>query len=75
MDIQNIPIWAFILVGFVAQMIDGALGMAYGVSSTTVLVSLGVPQKFASADVHATEVVITGITGLSQRKSSAALTR
>lgn len=65
MDIQNIPIWAFILVGFVAQMIDGALGMAYGVSSTTVLVSLGVPQKFASAAVHASEVVTTGISGLS----------
>ena len=60
MDIQNIPIWAFILVGFVAQMIDGALGMAYGVSSTTVLVSLGVPQKFASAAVHASEVGTTG---------------
>ncbi len=65
MDIQNIPIWAFILVGFVAQMIDGALGMAYGVSSTTILASLGVPQKFASAAVHASEVVTTGISGLS----------
>lgn len=65
MDIQSIPIWAFILVGFVAQMIDGALGMAYGVSSTTILAALGVPQKFASAAVHASEVVTTGISGLS----------
>ncbi len=65
MDIQEIPIWAFILVGFVAQMIDGALGMAYGVSSTTILTSLGVPQKFASAAVHASEVVTTGVSGLS----------
>lgn len=65
MDIQSIPIWAFILVGFVAQMIDGALGMAYGVSSTTILASLGVPQKFASAAVHASEVVTTGISGFS----------
>lgn len=65
MDIQGIPIWAFILVGFAAQMIDGALGMAYGVSSTTILTSLGVPQKFASAAVHASEVVTTGISGLS----------
>lgn len=65
MDIQNIPIWAFILVGFVAQMIDGALGMAYGVSSTTILNSLGIPQKFASAAVHAAEVVTTGISGIS----------
>ncbi len=65
MDIQSIPIWAFIVVGFVAQMIDGALGMAYGVSSTTILAALGVPQKFASAAVHASEVVTTGISGLS----------
>lgn len=65
MDINDIPIWAFILVGFVAQMIDGALGMAYGVSSTTILSSLGVPQKFASAAVHAAEVVTTGVSGLS----------
>ncbi len=65
MDIQDIPIWAFILVGFVAQMIDGALGMAYGVTSTTILNSLGVPQKFASAAVHAAEVVTTGVSGFS----------
>ena len=64
MDIQSIPIWAFIIVGFVAQMIDGALGMAYGVSSTTILAALGVPQRFASASVHASEVITTGISGL-----------
>jgi uncharacterized membrane protein YfcA len=58
-------IWVFILTGFVAQMIDGALGMAYGVSSNTLLLSLGVPPRFASAAVHAAEVVTTGISGLS----------
>ena len=46
---MDLNIFVFILVGFVAQLIDGALGMAYGVSSTTFLTSLGVPQKFASA--------------------------
>ncbi len=65
MDLQTLPIWAFIIAGFVAQMIDGALGMAYGVTSTTILTSLGVPNKFASAAVHASEVVTTGISGLS----------
>ncbi len=65
MAIQDLPIWVFVLVGFAAQMIDGALGMAYGVSSTTLLSSFGVPQKFASASVHAAEVVTTGISGLS----------
>lgn len=42
----------FILVGFVAQMIDGALGMAFGVISNTLLISLGVPPASASAIVH-----------------------
>jgi hypothetical protein len=55
----------FALVGFVAQMIDGALGMAYGVTATTVLLSLGVPPKFASASVHAAEIVTTGVSGVS----------
>jgi uncharacterized membrane protein YfcA len=55
----------FIVVGFIAQMIDGALGMAYGVSSNTFLLSLGIPPAVASASVHAAEVVTTGISGLS----------
>jgi uncharacterized protein len=55
----------FAMVGFLAQMVDGALGMAYGVTATTVLLSLGVPPKFASASVHAAEVVTTGVSGLS----------
>jgi uncharacterized protein len=54
----------FIVIGFIAQMIDGALGMAYGVSSNTFLLSLGIPPAAASASVHAAEVVITGISGL-----------
>jgi len=55
----------FVLVGFVAQVVDGALGMAYGVTATTVLLSLGVPPKFASASVHAAEIVTTGVSGVS----------
>ena len=49
----------FLLVGFLAQAIDGALGMAYGVVSSTVLISLGVPPAAASATVHAAEVFTT----------------
>lgn len=59
---QNILLFA--LVGFVAQMIDGALGMAYGVSANTFLLSLGLPAAAASASVHAAEVVTTAISGL-----------
>lgn len=49
----------FALVGFVAQIIDGALGMAYGVVSSTVLLAFGVPPATASASVHAAEVFTT----------------
>lgn len=55
----------FIVVGFIAQMIDGALGMAYGVSSNTFLLSLGIPPAAASASVHMAEVVTTGVSGIS----------
>jgi uncharacterized membrane protein YfcA len=55
----------FILVGFIAQMIDGAMGMAYGVSSNTFLLSIGIPPAAASASVHMAEVVTTGVSGLS----------
>ena len=55
----------FVAVGFAAQLIDGALGMAYGVSATAVLLGLGVPPATASASVHAAEVFTTGASGLS----------
>ncbi|MBI5914567.1 MAG: sulfite exporter TauE/SafE family protein [Bacteroidetes bacterium] len=57
--------WLFCLAGFIAQIIDGALGMAYGVSSTTFLLQLGVPPAVASASVHTAEVFTTGVSGLS----------
>ncbi len=55
----------FILVGFLAQLVDGALGMAFGVISTTLLVSRGVDPAVASASVHAVEVFTTGASGIS----------
>jgi uncharacterized membrane protein YfcA len=65
---MHLNILIFILVGFVAQMIDGALGMAYGVSSNTFLLGLGIPPAAASASVHMAEVVTTGISGFSHWK-------
>jgi len=62
---MDISILLYVLVGFIAQMIDGALGMAYGVSSNTFLLSLGIPPAAASASVHMAEVVTTGISGFS----------
>ena len=55
----------FVLVGFIAQLIDGALGMAYGVSSNTFLLSIGIPPASASASVHLAECVTTAVSGLS----------
>ncbi len=65
---MDLGILVFVLVGFIAQMIDGALGMAYGVSSNTFLLSLGIPPAAASASVHMAEVVTTGISGYSHWK-------
>ncbi|MDI1296829.1 MAG: sulfite exporter TauE/SafE family protein [bacterium] len=55
----------FILIGFGAQIIDGALGMAYGVISSTLLLALGVPPSRASASVHAAETFTTGVSAIS----------
>lgn len=68
MDALTDTFWAmlpFILVGFGAQIVDGALGMAYGVISSTLLLVLGVPPSAASAGVHAAETVTTAVSGAS----------
>ena len=65
-QITLLDILPFILVGFAAQMVDGALGMAFGVISQTLLVSmLGVPPATASASVHIVELFTTGTSGVS----------
>jgi uncharacterized membrane protein YfcA len=58
----------FMGVGFLAQIIDGALGMAYGISCTTLLMNFGIPAGLASASVHTSEIFTTGISGLSHIK-------
>ncbi|AOL93156.1 sulfite exporter TauE/SafE family protein [Porphyrobacter sp. LM 6] len=61
-----IDIAPFIAIGMAAQMIDGALGMAFGVITQTLLVSaLGVPPATASASVHVVELFTTGASGAS----------
>lgn len=64
MDVDSVwTLLLFVAVGFGAQIIDGALGMAYGLVSTSVLLALGIPPAQASASVHAAEMVTTGISG------------
>ncbi|QIK97225.1 sulfite exporter TauE/SafE family protein [Sphingomonas sp. HDW15A] len=55
----------FILIGFAAQLVDGALGMAFGQISSTLLIAMGVPPAAASAGVHSVETFTTGVSGIS----------
>jgi uncharacterized membrane protein YfcA len=59
-------LWPFIAVGFAAQLVDGALGMAFGIISNTALVAvLGVPPALASQRIHVVECFTTAISGIS----------
>ena len=65
-SLSVIDILPFILIGFAAQIVDGALGMAFGVITQTLLVSLlGLPPATASASVHLVELFTTGASGAS----------
>jgi uncharacterized membrane protein YfcA len=55
----------YIALGFGAQLVDGALGMAYGLITTPVLLASGASPALSSASVHAAEVVTTGLAGAS----------
>ena len=59
--------WIF-LTGFVAQLIDGALGMGYGVASATVLLSMGINPAAMSGSIHTAEVFASGASGISHYK-------
>ncbi|MEN0055050.1 MAG: TSUP family transporter [Mucilaginibacter sp.] len=58
------PIFYYFLgAGFVFAMIDGAIGMSYGVTSTTFSLSMGIPPASASMGVHLSEIMSCGIAG------------
>ena len=56
---------AFMVVGFLAQLVDGALGMGFGVISSSILLAQGVPPALASASVNAAKLPTTGTAALS----------
>jgi uncharacterized protein len=56
------------IVGAVAQLVDGSLGMAYGVTSSTLLLATGVAPAAASAAVHFSEIGTTLVSGFSHHK-------
>jgi uncharacterized protein len=58
----------FAFIGFLAQLIDGGLGMGYGVTSTSLLLAFSIAPAVASASVHLSEVVTTAASGISHIK-------
>lgn len=60
--------WSAVAVGLMAQVIDGALGMAYGVTATTFLLGTGASPAAASASVHVAEIFTTGLSGVAHVK-------
>lgn len=66
-EIDNKFYW-MILVGFIAQLIDGLLGMGYGLSSTVALLSIGVPLPAISGSIHTAEMFSSGVSGFSHYK-------
>lgn len=58
-------LFPFILIGFAAQLVDSALGMAFGVVGTALLLALGLPPASASAAIHAVESFTSGVSGVS----------
>ncbi|MES2137672.1 MAG: sulfite exporter TauE/SafE family protein [Pseudomonadota bacterium] len=65
MDFTFVDVLPFIGVGFAAQLVDGSLGMAFGVISNVLLISLGVTPAAASAGVHTVESFTTCVSGIS----------
>ena len=64
MTLSSHTLW-LIPVGFFAQMVDGCVGMGYGISSSSILATLGVPPLITSATVHAAEVITAGVSSAS----------
>src|SRR5688500_20407141 len=63
---RNLVILGF--VGLVAQLVDGSLGMGFGVTSSTLLIAAGIAPAMASASIHFAEVGTTLISGFSHHK-------
>lgn len=66
--LQDPMFWSAVGVGLLAQVIDGALGMAYGVTSSSFLLAVGASPAMASGATHLAEVFTTGVSGVSHLK-------
>ncbi|MGY0610861.1 MULTISPECIES: sulfite exporter TauE/SafE family protein [unclassified Luteimonas] len=63
MDLLDSPFLLFVAIGLCAQLVDGALGMAYGLVSSSILLAMGMPPAAVSASVHTAEVFTSGVSG------------
>lgn len=63
---KNFPL--MVLAGFLAQLVDGALGMGYGVTSATILLSMGLSPASISGSIHTAEMFASGASGYSHYK-------
>ncbi|HEY8956432.1 sulfite exporter TauE/SafE family protein [Chitinophaga sp.] len=63
--VEDVPptFYYFLVAGFIFAMIDGAIGMSYGITSTTFSLSMGIPPASASTAVHISEILSCGIAG------------
>jgi uncharacterized membrane protein YfcA len=66
--LQNPMFWSAVLVGLLAQTVDGALGMAYGITCSSFLMATGAPPALASGATHLAEVFTTGASGIAHIK-------
>jgi uncharacterized protein len=66
--LQGGVFWNALLVGVLAQAVDGALGMAYGVTASTFLLGMGASPAVASASVHIAEIFTTGVSGMAHAR-------
>ena len=62
---MDIEFWSYTAIGFAAQLVDGALGMAYGLTASSCLLATGLPPATVSATVHLAETATTGASALS----------
>ncbi|NSL87077.1 sulfite exporter TauE/SafE family protein [Chitinophaga sp. Mgbs1] len=64
-EVEAVPstFYYFLIAGFIFAMIDGAIGMSYGITSTTFSLSMGIPPASASTAVHISEILSNAIAG------------
>jgi uncharacterized protein len=65
LDGFNSDFFIFLLIGIFAQLVDGTLGMGYGATATSFLLSFGVPPAVSSMGVHVAEMFTTGASAIS----------